>query len=183
MKNWGKVLCILLCLMVIGGCENNEKISDVIMTDDFGSCDWNMTKEELKRKEGEPVKDDESGLTYESELASYPITVYYAFEKDKWSGVLYSFKQEHEDPNLYLNDYEKLLEIYVEKYGEPDIEDENLKNELYKDDKVALGAAISAGDVRLSTIWETNTTTISLNFANYNSKYFLTVLYSKVEKE
>ena len=76
-----------------------------------------------------------------------------------------------------------MVDLYIEKYGEPTNTIENWKNDLYKDDSSDWGFAISRGDVVFSSYWEDESGASIMSgitgdnyeittFFNYRSPYY-----------
>lgn len=182
---------LLLCgSLAISGCGGAKKDSsdpvviqetetkeETEMNGDFRSATWGIDKESVRKLEGEPLQENDSGMVYLDEVATYPVDVFYKFSNDKLISGLYTFTQTHSNNNLYYDDYEDLVEIYTKKYGEPAKQAEKWSDELYKSDKTKLGMAVAAGHVVFATFWQTETTDVSLILKGDNFKIYLTALY------
>ena len=185
------LLILLLCgSLVISGCGGAKKDSsdpvsiqetetqkETEMNGDFRSATWGIDKESVRKLEGEPLQENDSGMVYLDEVATYPVDVFYNFSDGKLIDGLYTFTQTHSNDNLYYDDYKNLVEIYTQKYGEPAKQAEQWSDELYKGNKTKIGMAVSAGHVMFASFWETESTEVSVNLYGDNFKIYLTALY------
>lgn len=182
---------LLLCgSLVISGCGGAKKDSsypadiqetetqeETEMNGDFRSAKWGIDKESVRKLEGEPLQENDSGMVYLDEVATYPVDVFYNFSDGKLIDGLYTFTQTHSNDNLYYDDYKNLVKIYTQKYGEPAKQAEQWSDELYKGNKAKIGMAVSAGHVMFASFWETESTEVSVNLYGDNFKIYLTALY------
>lgn len=134
---------------------------------DFRQVNWGMSKEEVRAVEKqEPADEDIGGVqetfAYKTKISSFDSYLGYIFVNNKLSGAGYYIQQEHVNQNDYIDDYNKLKDLLIQKYGKP-VNDEVLwKNPLYKDRNKDWGLAISMGHLVYNVFWETPSTEISL---------------------
>jgi len=103
-------------------------------------------------------------------------------DKLYYSGYFFTGKRTNR--NLYINDYKKLKETLIKKYGKPKTDIPGLwKNDLYKDDKIIGGMAISVGHLTYGASWETPNTKIDIMLSGDNYKINLVVFYASKELE
>jgi hypothetical protein len=99
--------------------------------------------------------------------------------------------EQYTNKNSYIDDYMKLKEILIDKYGEPDDKwwlnnsDYNeivWLNDLYKDDPEHWGLAISMGYLGYQNCWTINGTSIALKLSGNNYKIDLGIVYNCIER-
>jgi hypothetical protein len=72
------------------------------------------------------------------------------------------FIQEHSNKNSYINDYDEMNETLKQKYGVPKETKKTWLNDLYRDDYDSWGFAISLGHLAYYSVYETESTTITI---------------------
>ena len=149
---------------------------------DFRKTNWGMSKEQVKTTENKkPDHEEENALVYRVKIDGNDYFCGYSFLKDKLHNTGYVFAGKHTNRNLYIDDYKKLKEILIKKYGKPLTEGRTWDNDLYKDDKSEWGFAISLGHLSYGATWETSTTHISLGLNGDNYKINLLLAYDSKE--
>ncbi len=147
----------------------------------FQGVTWKTTMQELEnlfpdiKRVGEfYVKEDlVNGL--DTELV-------FEFKNELLKTIMYTFKTEHSNRNIYIEDYLKIKEILIEKYGEPEKNIEKWRRDLYKDDYQDYGMAIAIGDLEYRTIWNLPDVGILLNLIGDNYKIEHTMIYLNKSK-
>ena len=153
---------------------------------DFRKTIWGMTKDEVKSTENNEIIDEDLGSTeevivYKDQISSFDCFVGYIFVENKLASAGYYINEEHSNKNAYIDDYEKLKDLLSKKYGNPIRDDVIWRDDLYKEDKVDWGLAISIGDLTYQASWETPTTEIELLLSGDNYNIELVIKY--VSKE
>ena len=145
----------------------------------FRKTRWGMSKEEVKQSEGrEPTYEEEDGMAYTGEkIADLEVCLFYYFLEDKLYRAAYQVTEKHAFENKYIEDYKKLKELLMKKYGEPFVDREIWENDLYKDDPERWGFAISIGHLKYVAGWATDSTEIGLMLAGDNYEINLMILY------
>lgn len=142
-----------------------------------------MTKEQVKQIEQlNIIEEEENALFYLTSVGGLDCFLAYNFVENQLYNAVYWIIEEHTSDNLYIEDYHKLKNMLIQKYGTPLIDDEFWKSSLYKNTPAYKGLAISIGDLIMSAKWETENTSINIvlwgdNFEikhaiNYQSKEF-----------
>ena len=152
---------------------------------DFRKTNWGMSKEQVKATEDKKADyEDNDFLYYKVKINGDNYICGYNFLEDKLYSSSYRFTGKHVNKNLYIDDYKKLKEILIKKYGKPIGNRVRWENDLYKDDKNEWGMAISIGDLEYWAWWKTPTTEICLLLTGDNYKITLDIHYhSKKLKE
>lgn len=156
---------------------------------DFRKANWRMSKEQVKATEDKrPDLEEDTKLLYKVKIGEDNFLCVYSFLKDKFYRSTYLFNETHTNKNDYIDDYERLKNILIKKYGKPTTDRAVWKNNLYKDDKQDLGTAISIGHLEYRTLWmklvDRDIIEITLLLTGDNYKISLGILYKndKLEK-
>lgn len=142
MKNWGKVLCVLLCLIVIGGCGNKAKTEYDM--DEFG---------EILNEVTESWKDEFAYLT-DDEKNEKQIEIYNKYLKKYGleSGqeiTIRGYYNDWPESKLFLLRAEKDIELETVLTGE--FRGDGIKEMLREDEVVKVrGKLFTGGFVLLS---------------------------------
>lgn len=147
---------------------------------DFRNVTWGMTMNEVKRSETLSVQEeDDAVLAYEETVAGLDAYLLYGFDDDgKLYNAYYSFVEKHSNDNLYISDYNNLVDKLTEKYGEPNYNRDVWLNTLFQDHPEDYGLAVSIGHLMYGAEWETPTTKISLVLSGDNYKCTLIIGYT-----
>lgn len=175
-----KKLCfmlVLLMLVFLAGCGGET------VDPDFRNSNWGMTMDEVKKCESEDLAMEiDRGLLYYTEIAGLEGALLYYFDFDeKLYKAQYLLGGEHTSENSYLSAYESLVSALKEKYGDPTEEKTIWEDDLYKDNPNDWEIAISLGDMRMYTKWDTSTTNIRIEIrGGYDSNISVEVFYDSV---
>ena len=161
---------------------------------DFRNTNWGMTIEQVRVSEGsreaQIVKDDK--IVYIDTISNRTFGVYYHFIDNKLVRGGYALLEKHTNRNLYIQDYNDMKELLINKYGEPSDKWRDGKNyskqvwldDLYKDDPKDWGMAICLGHLVYQLCWETPKSEIASKLNGDNYKIWLNIQYfSKEFKE
>jgi len=156
---------------------------------DFRKANWRMSKEQVKATEDKrPDLEEDTKLLYKVKIGENNFLCVYSFLKDKFYRSTYLFNETHTNKNDYIDDYERLKNVLIKKYGKPTTDRAVWKNNLYKDDKQDWGTAISIGHLEYRTLWmklvDRDIIEITLLLTGDNYKISLGILYKndKLEK-
>lgn len=145
---------------------------------DFRKTSWGMTKDQVKENESSTLVGDAGNmLWYTSTVASKNVEIVYTFLDHKLVNTGYYFIEEHSNKNDYIDDYEYLKEILIQKYSTPTFDETTWSNELFKDDPSDWGRAVSLGHLDYLSSWETDTTKIILGLSGDNHEERLQAAY------
>jgi hypothetical protein len=101
------------------------------------------------------------------------------FEDDRLVGVIYLFNEHHADGDLYIADYETLVEQFISEYGQP-------QEDLFEwvgEESAEVGKAFLDGRVEMATRWETERSMIMCGLANDAELFGLMALFSDRQSE
>lgn len=147
----------------------------------FEEMKWGSSKKQILEMEGRPlVQEKTKGLDimkYRQKLINLDCNISYVFSANKLTGTRFSFNTEYLDKNAYLEDYQKVKDALVQKFGRPVEEAMDWRDTTFKDEIGAWGEAISLGHLELSSRWLTAKTEIEAVLSGENEEIFLTVNY------
>lgn len=157
-----------------------------ISTTGFRKVMWGMSAEQAKEIEtAEFVKRVKGGgdfkgldiLFYTSNISGLDCAVVYYFADNMLTRARYLITEEHANENLYIEDFVKIKNQLVEKYGSPDRDDTIWSNDLYQDDPSEYGMAVSVGHLMYVAEWYPPETIIQLLLRGDNYNVSLWVEY------
>ena len=183
MKRNVSILLIVSCILII--------FTLILFAEevkyDFRKTTWGMNEEQVKATEEREVGYEGNSVSgyalgYEVEIDVNNYYCYYLFLENKLYQGRYMLNEKHVNKNLYIDDYEELKEVLTKKYGNPINKNEIYwEDDLFKDNKVDWGLAISVGDLYYFSGWETPITKISLELDGDNYKIRLILIYESKE--
>ena len=182
-----RVLFLILLVSLILSIEMFSEDQDF----DFRNANWGMTIKQVRASEGsrkaQLVKDNQ--VVYFDTISSKSFLVSYDFIDNKLVSAGYILADEHSNENLYIQDYDKLKELLIEKYGEPSdkwlngtkYSEKVWLNDLFKDDPNDWGMAMSLGHLTYQLCWIIPRTEIMLKLTGDNYEIILGIVYYSTE--
>jgi hypothetical protein len=165
--------------------EENEGYKVNYVPRKFEEMQWGVSKKQVLESEGKPLNQDKvKGLDimkYEQKVINMDCAIEYIFAANKLRKTKFSFMNTYLDKNDYLEDYQKIKEALIQKFGKPLEERMNWRDPTYKDDFSAWGEAISLGHLELSSRWETSYTEIQASLRGNNDDIALVVEYTGLQ--
>jgi hypothetical protein len=151
---------------------------------DFRHTTWGMTADEVIKSEGkDPQERSEKIAVYSTKISGKDFLLIYQFIENKLAIAGYMLDEKHTNKTDYLADYNEIKELLIKKYGEPAEDQQEWKNDLYKNNTAKWGTAISVGHLSYTSIWETPNTTINLALHGDNFEIQCGVLYNSKEHQ
>ncbi len=163
---------------------------------DFKTFNWGDSKEKVMAAEGRPALSermrDGTGeyLAYNTTAVEQKVILVYYFTNDnRLHSVVYLSDEQHEDTELFIQDYAAFKSAMSKKYGSPALDKENWQNSSRKNAyENRKGSALDLGYLTLQTRYETDTTLILMDLSMVDGLPRLTVTYnsltvSPVEKD
>jgi hypothetical protein len=151
----------------------------------FGEMTWGQSKKQVVESEGRPLYQEKiKGLDimeYQQKVNNLDCSIRYIFAANKLSQTRFIFMNNYSDKNTYLEDYQKIKDFLIQKFGRPLEESMNWRDTTYKDDFAAWGEAIGQGQLELSSRWQTPHTEILANLSGNNKEIALTVEYTGLD--
>jgi hypothetical protein len=141
-----------------------------------------MNKAQVVRIEGSPDQQDNSdGLSiiqYAKRISDLDCMIGYVFADNKLAKAKYRFISRYTDKSQYIQDYKRIRDILINKYGEAEEERTIWQDRMYAEDRPNWGTALSLGHLELSSVWEDSDTEIRLRLHGGEGRVSLVVLYS-----
>ena len=150
---------------------------------DFKQFRWGDSREDIIAIEGTPIYEKDGQMGYLTTAADLDAMLFYYVSSDGLYGLNYVFMEDHTVETLYIDDYNRIKDAISDKYGQPDIDDEewdtSRHREYYSDD---LGTALKYGYLTYRTRYYLDRTWIEINMSADNFNIVTTVSYlSNVE--
>lgn len=151
----------------------------------FEEMKWGMTKKQVLEMEGKPsLQRKAAGLDimiYHQKVINMDCAIEYIFAANKLSRTLFHFQNHYEDKNASLEDYQKVKQALIQRFGRPVEEKMEWLDPSYKDDFSMWGEAVSSGLLELKSRWLTPQTEILARLAGAENEIELTVEYTGLE--
>lgn len=148
-------------------------------TGDFRSSLWGDSKADVKKSETSQFSDEnDDSVVYKTNLAGVDVAVLYQFMDDKLIQAAYISTESHFNKNDFIDDYNKLKQLLIKKYGDPIGDNIQWKDDLYKDRKSGWGTAISIGHLVYGSKWSIGNTKVMTGLSGDNFKITHVILYS-----
>ena len=174
---------ILFFLSLLSFLSINHAIADSF---DFRQTKWGMSKEEVISSEEKKPDAAIKNIILYNDIAAINLkcTLGYEFADDNLTMAGYHFTTEHSNDNDHIDDFKRIKELLIKKYGTPKIDNETWQNDTYMHNPQLCGFAISSGHLIYSAVWETENTEIYLMLfgKNYIISHSLNY-FSKAFKE
>ena len=137
----------------------------------FRNIPWGSSREDVKNNEkGEIEYEDNDAVFYKGSIANIRCTIIFIFVDNLLVRGRYYFEAGHIDNNAYIDDYKKIKNLLLEKYGKADEDEQVWEDDTFKDSFTSWGMAISLGQMNYYTIWYTEQTLISMQLYGNNYK-------------
>ncbi len=148
----------------------------------FDEMKWGLSKKQILEMEGKPLAQRKAQgldiMDYQQKLINLDCAIEYIFAANKLTRTRFSFMTEYLNKNAYLEDYQKIKDALVQKFGRPLEESMDWRDTTYKDDFGAWGEAVSLGHLEMTSRWLTLQSEISANLSGKNEEILLTVEYA-----
>lgn len=179
---------IIFLLITVTGCGQGSTSSqkeNVNSPPDFRNVSWGMSMSDVQKSEKEAMSPKKIGnsLWYKIEVNGKLFSLSYDFVDDKLYGASY-FAYGFVVDNSYINDYNSLKSMLIEKYGKPTLDKMEWKNEniISKNDPSNYWFAVAQGDLIYAAQWETPKTIVGIILSGDN-KTLNTLLVTYDSKE
>jgi hypothetical protein len=151
----------------------------------FDEMHWGSTKKQIVDSEGKPaaqtrVKGGDI-LAYKQKMFNLDCDIEYSFAANKLKQTRFSFANDSLDKNDYLDDYRKIKDALIRRFGKPVSENMNWRDNSCKEDFSAWGEAVGLGQLELTSRWLTPQTEILASLAGRDEKISLVVLFRGVQ--
>jgi len=141
----------------------------------FRGIPWRSSKKNVIDVEGQPLDSDAEILLYRDIVANMETYVMFEFYNNMLTAGMYSFLHEHSNRNKYVDDFIKLKELLVSKYGKPEKESENVPDYYKENDSI--GDALAYGKAYYRCFWSLGPSEIILSLHGGNYGVTLNLVY------
>ncbi len=165
--------------------EGEESGNRALGKTNFRNTSWGMNKAQVVRLEGSPaLRENADGLDiiqYPEQILDMDCMIGYVFADNKLAKARYSFLIKHADKDQYFQDYQKIKDILIQKYGSPESEKTLWHERKYRDDHSNWGLALSLGHLEFDSLWLDAETEIELRMYSGKNRIMLVVEYSGLQ--
>jgi hypothetical protein len=165
--------------------EESEDLRVNYAPRNFEEMHWGLSKKQVVELEGKPSDQRRvKGLDvmrYQQRVINLDCAIDYFFAANKLSRTRFSFAGDYLDKNDYLQDYEKVKDALIQKFGRPLEEAMKWRDTSYKDDFTSWGEAVSLGHLEMSSRWLTSQTEITASLNGADDEILLTVEYAGLQ--
>jgi len=165
--------------------EESEKLQVNYAPRNFEEMHWGLSKKQVVETEGKPSDQRKvrglDVMRYQQTVINLECAIDYFFAANKLSRTRFSFAGDYLDKNSYLDDYQKVKDALVQKFGRPLEEAMNWRDTSYKDDFASWGEAVSLGHLELISRWLTSQTEITASLSGADDEILLTVEYTGLQ--
>jgi len=182
-----KKLLFLMLAVSLGftalSCKDRESVKTTNAPEfDFRKTKWGMTRDQVKAAEGsQPTGEKTEVVTYRDELEGIPVIVGYIFDGEKLVKAGYLMRGKYEDPNKYIDDYNKIKESMISVYGAPAQDELQWKEGEESQDPAQFGKAVCDGKLTYFTIWTDGVTMIRERLIGEDGKCSHGLMFESVD--
>lgn len=152
---------------------------------DFRKTSWGMSMEQVKEIEGNEILEAyEDGFAYKNKVGGLDCKVIYQFVENKLYIAGYLFTELHTNYDLWIDDYQKIKDLLIKKYGKPIKSGMFWASDSYKKmwgNDQNLGTAVGMGYLVYYTEWDTPKTKIWIGLKGDNLDIDFRVTYESKE--
>ncbi|MFZ4547994.1 MAG: hypothetical protein ACOYN4_11195 [Bacteroidales bacterium] len=150
---------------------------------DFRTLNWKMTQQQVKAKEKGLVLQESTNdeLVYSGTVLNKDAFIFYDFIDNQLSSAYFGFTINNVSKNKYVEDFNIIKEKLIAKYGQPNEDITEWRENLYKDDPDNIGMAIACEHVVYRTVWYQDKTAINLLMTGKEFKISISLYYQSVD--
>jgi len=183
MKSSIRIFLVMSFALLILACPSSDEQSDRVSNDnfDFRKTRWGMTVEEVKSSEANTPSEEKNNIVvYKEDYLGMPSTMGYAFIDDKLVKAGYLIRESYEDPDDYINSYEKIKGALIDDFGPPSLDEVKWLDEE-TDQADPSGKAVCEGRVIYSSEWITRDSFVTLHLEGAQNKCRQGVIFESKE--
>ena len=151
-------------------------------TYNFRHTSWGMTPEEVIASERmAPIEKDETMIKYNTQILNNNVELLYLFAQNKLIGASYKLDENYLNSERFIKAYTRFKGELIKKYGQPNKEITQWKNDAFKSDRSKWGIALSLGYLEYFTFWEIPGTTVSCGLKEENYYVLCSIEYWSME--
>ena len=150
----------------IGGEEDNLR-GGRTLNGSLKQPKWGISREKFLKLEGQPIRRHKSAegveiFEYRKKILDVDCQLEYVFAENQLMKMKFNFLAQYDNKNQYVEDYNKIKEVFSGQFGKPEAENIIWQNPLYKEDYSSWGLALYLGHLELSSQWLSPETEVSL---------------------
>jgi hypothetical protein len=165
--------------------EESENLRVNYAPRNFEEMRWGLSKKQVVEMEGKPADQRKvrglEVMRYQQTIINLDCAIDYFFAANKLSLTRFTFSGDYLDKNSYLDNYQKVKDALVQKFGRPLEAAMNWRDTSYKDDFSSWGEAVSLGHLELISRWLTSQTEITASLVGSDDEILLTVEYAGLQ--
>ena len=151
-------------------------------TYNFRYTKWGMSPEEVIASETmAPIEKDETLIKYNTQILDKKVELLYLFAQNKLIGASYKLDENYLNSERFIKAYTRFKGELIKKYGQPNKEITQWKNDAFKSDRSKWGIALSLGYLEYFTFWEIPGTTVSCGLKEKNYYVLCSIDYWSME--
>jgi hypothetical protein len=147
----------------------------------FDEMHWGLTKKQVVAAEGKPTSPtkarDSEVLVYGQKVINYECNIEYCFTANRLHQTRFRFAGDSEVGSASLEEYRKVKDALIRKFGKPVEENVAWRDSARKKDFSSWGTAVDAGELELNSRWLTPEPEIVARLAGEDGAASLVVLY------
>ena len=148
----------------------------------FEEMSWGITKKEVVESEGKPTSQSKAHggdiLVYGQKVINLDCDIEYRFAANRLRQTRFHFAGESREEAECLEDYRKVKDALIRKFGKPDTENMDWRDASYKEDFASWGMAVGLGQLELRSRWLTSRTEIVASLSGGSGETSLVVLFT-----
>jgi hypothetical protein len=148
----------------------------------FDEMSWGITKKQVVESEGKPTWQTKARggdvLLYAQKVINYDCDVEYCFAANRLQQTKFNFTGESRDQDACLDDYRKVKDALIRKFGKPLEESMDWRDSSLREDFASWATAVGLGQLELSSRWVTPKTEITARLAGGDGETSLVVLFA-----
>ncbi|MBX3077970.1 MAG: hypothetical protein KF692_01890 [Cryobacterium sp.] len=160
-----------------------ERPPDASAENGFRGVPWGSSSTAAKAREGREPDEHQDGFYAWNGIALAGLTwsALYSLVDDRLARGTYLLAGEFQNKNRYLVEYQSVLDLLTQKYGEPTQKDDVWFAETYQDVPNEWGMAVAVGDYARYAKWIFDESEVMLTVRGEDFDINLTVAYSSRE--
>lgn len=153
-------------------------LAEEIVDPDFRQSRWGMSMDQVKAIETATFDyETDKIIVYKTRVADLYMSLGYLFVNDCLYKAKYIVLGPHSNKLEYILEYAKLKLLLSEKHGEPTADKTVWLNDLYLDDQLNWGIALSIGHLKMLANWVKPNVTITILLTGDNQEIDLVIEY------
>jgi hypothetical protein len=166
--------------------EERERLTVDYVPRKFDEMHWGVSKKHILEMEGKPSSQErakgQDTMRYIQKVINMDCAIEYIFAANALKKTKFSFLNTYPgDKNAYLDDYRRIKDALVQKFGRPVEENMNWLDSSYRDDFSNWGEAITLGHLVLNSRWLTPRTQIRASLGGADERVNLVVEYEALQ--